>query len=243
MGGRIRGRATTAAEAVKAFEAEYGDFGAYGPPAYESMAVLLDAIQRAYEADGEVTREGVVREMAETMRRRTQRDQLAAMLPRLLGPPFGDPPVVAGEQHFRHVHPAEAPRPGVLRILQQSRRERFGQALDDHVLGDRGAGSQRHTAADLARGDQIHLLEGHEAAVTALAVSDDCRRLVSARGSGHGRCGGTGGAAWSYPVLIRRHVAGTGHETALTDPRQSRRRRPRGLVCFHPSAGGSRRYG
>jgi branched-chain amino acid transport system substrate-binding protein len=52
--------------AWQAYEAEYGEFGAYGPPAYESMAVLLDAIQRAYEADGEVTRENVVREMAAT---------------------------------------------------------------------------------------------------------------------------------------------------------------------------------
>ena len=55
-----------AADAVAAFEAQYGPFGAYGPPAYESMAVLLDAIKRAYEADGEVTREGVTREMAAT---------------------------------------------------------------------------------------------------------------------------------------------------------------------------------
>jgi len=58
-----------AAEAVKAFEAEYGEFGAYGPPSYESMAVLLDAIQRAYKADGTVTRAGVAREMAATQDR------------------------------------------------------------------------------------------------------------------------------------------------------------------------------
>ena len=55
-----------AAEAVKAYKEQYGEFGAYGPPAYESMAVLLDAIKRAYEADGEVTRENVTREMAAT---------------------------------------------------------------------------------------------------------------------------------------------------------------------------------
>jgi ABC-type branched-subunit amino acid transport system substrate-binding protein len=55
-----------AADAVAAFEAQYGEFGAYGPPAYESMAVLLDAIKRAYEADGELAREGVTREMAAT---------------------------------------------------------------------------------------------------------------------------------------------------------------------------------
>ncbi|UCC63745.1 MAG: branched-chain amino acid ABC transporter substrate-binding protein [Anaerolineae bacterium] len=55
-----------AASAVEAYEEQYGEFGAYGPPAYESMAVLLDAIKRAYEQDGEVTREGVTREMAAT---------------------------------------------------------------------------------------------------------------------------------------------------------------------------------
>ncbi len=52
--------------AWKAYEEEYGSFGAYGPPSYESMAVLLDAIKRAYEKDGQVTREGVVREVAAT---------------------------------------------------------------------------------------------------------------------------------------------------------------------------------
>lgn len=56
-----------AAEAAwKAYEAEYGEFGAYGPPSYESMAVLLDAIVRAYEADGSVTRAGVLREVQAT---------------------------------------------------------------------------------------------------------------------------------------------------------------------------------
>jgi branched-chain amino acid transport system substrate-binding protein len=58
-----------AADVVAAYEEEYGEFGAYGPPAYESMAVLLDAIKRAYEADGNLTREGVVREMAATQDR------------------------------------------------------------------------------------------------------------------------------------------------------------------------------
>lgn len=50
----------------QAYEEEYGDFGAYGPPSYESMSVLLDAIKRAYDADGEITRENVLREVAAT---------------------------------------------------------------------------------------------------------------------------------------------------------------------------------
>ncbi len=52
--------------AVQEYEAQYGQFGAYGPPAYESAAVLLDAMKRAYEKDGRLTREAVVREMRAT---------------------------------------------------------------------------------------------------------------------------------------------------------------------------------
>lgn len=55
-----------AESAWKAYEQQYGEFGAYGPPSYESMAVLLDAIKRAYEKDGQITRENVRREMAAT---------------------------------------------------------------------------------------------------------------------------------------------------------------------------------
>lgn len=53
----------------QAYEEEYGSFGAYGPPSYESMAILLDAIERAYETDGEVTRENVLREVGNTENR------------------------------------------------------------------------------------------------------------------------------------------------------------------------------
>jgi len=49
----------------KAYEAQYGSFGAYGPPAYESAAVLLDAIKRAHEKDGQVTRAGVLAQLRE----------------------------------------------------------------------------------------------------------------------------------------------------------------------------------
>jgi branched-chain amino acid transport system substrate-binding protein len=50
----------------KAYEAQYGQFGAYGPPSYEAAAVLLDAIKRAYEKDGQVTRAGVLAQLRET---------------------------------------------------------------------------------------------------------------------------------------------------------------------------------
>lgn len=56
--------------AWQAYEAEYGSFGAYGPPSYEAMAVLLDAIKAAAEKDGQVTREGVLRQVAATKGRR-----------------------------------------------------------------------------------------------------------------------------------------------------------------------------
>lgn len=55
-----------AESAWKAYEAQYGEFGAYGPPACESMAVLLDAIKRAFEKDGKITRENVLREVRAT---------------------------------------------------------------------------------------------------------------------------------------------------------------------------------
>jgi ABC-type branched-subunit amino acid transport system substrate-binding protein len=56
--------------AWRAYKEKYGSslrvYASYGPPAYESMAVLLDAIKRAYEKEGQITREGVVREVAAT---------------------------------------------------------------------------------------------------------------------------------------------------------------------------------
>ncbi len=58
-----------AAAVVEAYEEQYGQFGAYGPPAYESMAVLLDAIKRAYDKDGTLSREAVVRELRATQDR------------------------------------------------------------------------------------------------------------------------------------------------------------------------------
>ncbi|MFB0545878.1 MAG: branched-chain amino acid ABC transporter substrate-binding protein [Anaerolineae bacterium] len=55
-----------AAEVVAVYEAEYGEFTSYGPPVYEAMNILLEAMARAYEADGQLTREGVLREVAAT---------------------------------------------------------------------------------------------------------------------------------------------------------------------------------
>lgn len=53
---------------VEDYEAEYPDtpIAAYTAYAYESANVMLDAIERASEADGEVTRENVLREVLAT---------------------------------------------------------------------------------------------------------------------------------------------------------------------------------
>lgn len=58
-----------AESAWKAYEAQYGEFGAYGPPSYEAMAILLDAMQRAYAKDKKLTREGVLAEVKATQDR------------------------------------------------------------------------------------------------------------------------------------------------------------------------------
>src|SRR5437016_1537487 len=53
------------------------------------------------------------------------RPLLFGPVPGLFRAPSGDFRVVAGEQHFRHLHPAELRRPPVLRIFQRSVAERF----------------------------------------------------------------------------------------------------------------------
>jgi branched-chain amino acid transport system substrate-binding protein len=54
-------------EFVETYESKYDDnVQAYTAYAYEAANVMLDAIARAYEADGEVTREGVIREIFAT---------------------------------------------------------------------------------------------------------------------------------------------------------------------------------
>lgn len=50
---------------VAAYEAEYGPVGPFGPPAYVATVVLLEAIERAYNA-GDLSRAGVRAEVAAT---------------------------------------------------------------------------------------------------------------------------------------------------------------------------------
>ncbi len=54
-----------AAGYVKKFEAKYGTISGFGPPAYEAMNILLTAINKA-AADGTITREEVLKDLAET---------------------------------------------------------------------------------------------------------------------------------------------------------------------------------
>jgi branched-chain amino acid transport system substrate-binding protein len=51
---------------VERYEERFGSVETYTVHGYEAANVMLDAIQRAYEADGEVTREGVMRELLAT---------------------------------------------------------------------------------------------------------------------------------------------------------------------------------
>jgi branched-chain amino acid transport system substrate-binding protein len=55
-----------AADVVERYTEEYGDFGTFGPPAYVAATVVLEAMYRVYEADGELSREAVAAEVAAT---------------------------------------------------------------------------------------------------------------------------------------------------------------------------------
>jgi branched-chain amino acid transport system substrate-binding protein len=55
-----------ATEVVERYTEEYGDFGTFGPPAYVAATVVLEAMYRVYEADGELSREAVAAEVAAT---------------------------------------------------------------------------------------------------------------------------------------------------------------------------------
>ncbi len=55
----------SSADVVKRFTDEYGEFGTFGPPTYAATTVVLEAIQRAFEA-GTLSREAVVAEVANT---------------------------------------------------------------------------------------------------------------------------------------------------------------------------------
>ena len=50
---------------VKSYESQYGSLSGFGPPAYEAAHILLKAIENAAE-DGEITREEVLKYVAET---------------------------------------------------------------------------------------------------------------------------------------------------------------------------------
>lgn len=56
----------SSADIVERYLEEYGEFGTFGPPTYAAAMVVLEAMQRAYEANGELTREGVLAEVANT---------------------------------------------------------------------------------------------------------------------------------------------------------------------------------
>jgi branched-chain amino acid transport system substrate-binding protein len=55
-----------AADQVARYTEEYGDFTSFGPPAYAAATVVLEAMYRTYEADGELSREAVAAEVANT---------------------------------------------------------------------------------------------------------------------------------------------------------------------------------
>lgn len=55
----------SSADVVARYTEQYGDFGTFGPPTYAAAMVILEAMQRAFEA-GNLTREGVLAEVANT---------------------------------------------------------------------------------------------------------------------------------------------------------------------------------
>lgn len=57
---------TSSADVVERYTEQYGEFGTFGPPTYVAAQVILEAMQRAYEADGELSRESTLAEVANT---------------------------------------------------------------------------------------------------------------------------------------------------------------------------------
>jgi branched-chain amino acid transport system substrate-binding protein len=53
-------------ELVTAFEAEYGDFGTFGPPTYAATTVVMEAATAVCEGGEEPTREAILEQMPET---------------------------------------------------------------------------------------------------------------------------------------------------------------------------------
>ena len=56
----------SAADIVTRYTEKYGDFGTFGPPTYAATMVVLEAMQRAFEANGALAREAVRDEVAKT---------------------------------------------------------------------------------------------------------------------------------------------------------------------------------
>lgn len=56
----------TSADVVARYTETYGEFGTFGPPTYVAAQVVLEAMARAYAANGELTREAVAAEVANT---------------------------------------------------------------------------------------------------------------------------------------------------------------------------------
>ncbi len=59
----------SAADVVSRYTETYGEFGTFGPPTYAATMVVLEAMQRAFEASASLTREAVREEVAETDQR------------------------------------------------------------------------------------------------------------------------------------------------------------------------------
>ncbi|HLA43827.1 MAG TPA: branched-chain amino acid ABC transporter substrate-binding protein, partial [Aggregatilineales bacterium] len=56
----------SSADVVERALDEYGEFGTFGPPTYAATLVLLEAIQRDFEDDGEISRASVLEQVAAT---------------------------------------------------------------------------------------------------------------------------------------------------------------------------------
>ena len=53
-------------ELVTAFEAEYGDFGTFGPPTFAATTVVMEAAMAVCQGGGEPTREAILEQMGQT---------------------------------------------------------------------------------------------------------------------------------------------------------------------------------
>ncbi len=56
----------SSAEVVKRYSDKYGAFGTFGPPTYAATTIVLEAMKRAFDAGGKLSREAVRDEVAKT---------------------------------------------------------------------------------------------------------------------------------------------------------------------------------